>query len=295
MLRLWTHGSSSSHPIHERPAGHAVKRTQFLEDAYRVFSGKSKTTGSEAAVRRALLAYANESSLPNSVNLKKPLHAARALLSTTLIFTIRQSEFLYVRIADVGAMRRPDYRCGKYSNANTTYLGEASMSDYDKTRVPLAIVSGIFCLLVGLAQFLYAFLAFASVIFVDLLGLVLTMATSAIAIIPEKPYEITYARELATTIGMTGMGFSIATIACACRSFFRRHVSRIDLTICAVFGTCLAVFHFMNSLSFGGVVYVFVVVQLFAMLLIDQVISRATTVDEKQNRELSVGCGPRPT
>jgi hypothetical protein len=145
-----------------------------------------------------------------------------------------------------------------------------SVSDGDNARVPLAIISGVYCLAIGLAQFLYSFLAFASVILVDLLGAGLTIASSAIAAVPDKPYEIPYARALATTIAATGVVFALVAFFSGCRSFYRRRVSRIDLIACSAICAILAALHFINSLTFGGAMYVVAVVFFSSLLLADR-------------------------
>ena len=148
--------------------------------------------------------------------------------------------------------------------------------------MPLSIICGVFCLLIGLAQFLYSLLAFASVILVDLLGIALTLGSSALAAVPDKPYEIPYARELATGIAVTGMVLAVATLISGCRCFYRRHVSRIDFIACSAICTFLAALHFMNSLTFGGKTYVGAALLFSGMLLADQAIVLANT-KKKQN------------
>jgi hypothetical protein len=128
--------------------------------------------------------------------------------------------------------------------------------DAEKSRLPLGIVCGISALFVGLLQFLYSFLAFCSVIFVDLLGLGLTFASAAIAVVPDEPYEIPYARSLARAIAVAGMVLSSAAFFSACHSFYLRRVSWIGCGACAAACIFLAGLHFLNSLSYGGTLYV---------------------------------------
>jgi cellulose synthase/poly-beta-1,6-N-acetylglucosamine synthase-like glycosyltransferase len=144
------------------------------------------------------------------------------------------------------------------------------------SRVSLAIMCGVCCLIIGLTQFLYSFLAFASVIFVDLLGIGLTLATSALAAVPDKPYEIPYARSLANTIAVIGMLFAVVAFVTGCRSFYRRRISRIGLTVCAAICTVLAALHWMNSLSFPTFVYVGAIACFCCLLLADWATNRET-------------------
>ena len=149
------------------------------------------------------------------------------------------------------------------------------MTEINNSRTPFAIVCGVFCLVVGLAQFLYSFLAFVSLIFVDVLGIALTLGSVAIAAVPNKPYEIPYPRALANSITVTGMVFSVAAFVSGCRCFYRRHVSRIDFTVCAVICAYLAGLHLTNSLMFGGKVYVIGTLLFSGILLV----GRGTVLD----------------
>lgn len=144
------------------------------------------------------------------------------------------------------------------------------MIDVNKSRATFAIVCGIYCLVVGLAQFLYSFLAFLSVILVEVLGIVLTLGSAAIAAVPNKPYEIPYPRALANSIAVTGMVLSVAAFVAGGRCLYRRHVSRIDFTVCAVICAFLAVLHLTNSLMSGGKSYVIATLLFSGMLLVDR-------------------------
>ncbi len=170
--------------------------------------------------------------------------------------------------------------CYTFSNKPQTISG-VSVSDVDYTRVPLAIIGGIYCLLIGLAQFLYSLLAFASVILVDFLGIALTLASSAIAAVPDKPYEIPYARALANGIAVTGMVLAVAAFVTGCRCFYRRHISRFDFIACAAICTLLAALHLMNSLTYGGAIYVGLALLFSGMLLADRGIVLANTKAER--------------
>ncbi len=97
----------------------------------------------------------------------------------------------------------------------------------------------------------------------------MTLASSAIAAVPDEPYEIPYARALAKTIAVTGLVFSIVVFVTGCRCFYRRHVSRIDSIVCVVFSTVLAAMHFMNSLSHVGTLYVVLTIAFICLLLVD--------------------------
>lgn len=143
------------------------------------------------------------------------------------------------------------------------------MGEISNQRASIAIVAGIFCVLVGLMQFLYSFLAFTSVIVVDILGVGLTLLTSAFAAVPEEPYEIPYARALAKLIAVSGMAFSIVVFVSGCRFFYRHQVSRVGLVVCGVFGFSLAVLHFANSLSYAAMLYLGVTVIFLGLLSLD--------------------------
>ncbi len=144
------------------------------------------------------------------------------------------------------------------------------MADVNKPRATFAIVCGIYCLVVGLAQFLYSFLAFVSLILVEVLGIVLTLGSAAIAAVPNKPYEIPYPRELANSIAVTGMVLSVAAFVSGGRCLYRRHVSRIDFAVCAVICSFLAALHLTNSLMSGGKSYVIATLLFSGMLLVDR-------------------------
>lgn len=157
--------------------------------------------------------------------------------------------------------------------------------DIEKPRLPLGIVCGAFFIVIGLAQFLYSFLAFCSVIFVDLLGIGLTVTSSAIAVVPDEPYEIPYARSLANAIAVAGLVFSVASFVSACHCFYGRRVSWIGCITCIATCSFLAVLHFLNSLPYGGSVYVgttvlFAIMMLFDWLLIHLIKSQKNTVTD---------------
>ena len=113
----------------------------------------------------------------------------------------------------------------------------------------------------------------------------LTLASSAIAAVPDKPYEIPYARSLAKGIAVTGIVLAVAAFVCGCRCFYRRHVSRIDLIACGAICTLLAALHFMNSLTYGGAVYAGTAVLFSCVLLADRGILLANT-QRKQNHPM---------
>lgn len=144
------------------------------------------------------------------------------------------------------------------------------MSDANKPRANFAIVCGIYCLVVGLAQFLYSFLAFVSLILVEVLGIVLTLGSVAVAAVPNKPYEIPYPRALANSIAVTGMVLCVAAFVAGGRCLYRRHVSRIDFAVCAVICAFLAALHLTNSLMSGGKFYMIATLLFSGMLLVDR-------------------------
>ena len=144
------------------------------------------------------------------------------------------------------------------------------MIDVNKSRATFAIICGIYCIVVGLTQFLYSFLAFASVIFVEVLGIVLTLGSAAIAAVPNKPYEIPYPRALANSIAVSGMLLAVAAFISGGRCLYRRHVSRIDFAVCAVICAFLAALHLTNSLMSGGKSYVIATLLFSGMLLVDR-------------------------
>lgn len=144
------------------------------------------------------------------------------------------------------------------------------MIDASRTRAPLAIVCGIYCLVVGLGQFLYSFLAFASLILVEVLGIVLMLGSAAIGAISNKPYEIPFPRALANTIAVSGMVLSVAAFVSGCRCLYRRHVSQIDFTVCAVICAFMAALHLTNSLMSSGAFYVIATLLFSGMLLVDR-------------------------
>jgi hypothetical protein len=163
--------------------------------------------------------------------------------------------------------------------------------DAEKPRLPLGIVCGAFCIVIGLAQFLYAFLAFCSVILVNLLGMGLTLASSAVAAVPEEPYEIPYARALATTIAVAGMLFSGAAFFSGCHCFYRRHVSWIGCITCVAACTFLAALHFMSSLRFGGSAYVGAIAIFGSLLVGDWLIVRSIAFKTQNNTNPSMAEG----
>jgi len=115
------------------------------------------------------------------------------------------------------------------------------------------------------------------VILLDLLGIGLTIASSAIAVVPDKPYEFPFARGLAKAIAVIGMVLAFVAIVCGCRCFYRRQVSRIGLIACMVICILLAALHFINSLTFGGTLYVGAALLFSIMFVVDQrIVSSAT-------------------
>lgn len=146
---------------------------------------------------------------------------------------------------------------------------ETTLSNADSIRIPIAVLSGVICIAIGLTQFLYSFLAFASVILVDLLGLVLTGASSAIAVVPEEPYEIAYPRTLAKIIANVGMALSVAAFIAGCRCFYLRQISRLDFVVCAALCLFMAVLHFMKSMPYAGMLYVGAIFFFSSMPLLD--------------------------
>ena len=143
------------------------------------------------------------------------------------------------------------------------------MNDSYSLREPIAIFCGSFCLLVGLAQFLYSFLAFVSIIFVDMLGIGLTFASAALAAFPDEPYVIPYARALAKAIAVFGMLFSVTVFVAGSRCFYRKKISSIDSCICLSLCLILAILHFTNSIGYVGAIYVGLAIAIGALLLVD--------------------------
>lgn len=148
------------------------------------------------------------------------------------------------------------------------------MNDSYSLREPIAIFYGSFCLLVGLAQFLYSFLAFFSIMFVDMLGIGLTFASAALAAVPDEPYVIPYARALAKAIAVFGMLFSVTVFVAGSRCFYRKKISSIDSCICLSLCMILAILHFTNSIGYVGAIYVGLAIAIGALLLVERRIAR---------------------
>ena len=151
------------------------------------------------------------------------------------------------------------------------------MNDHLEAQTPIAIVCGVLCIAVGMLQALYAFLAFASVLFVDVLGIGLTLASVAVAAVPEEPYEIPYARQLAMTIGMAGIAFASVAIFTACRCFYRKRIERIDFGACTLCCVFLFGLHYKGSLLIGASAYAIGVIVFSVALLVDWAIIRRVT------------------
>ena len=140
------------------------------------------------------------------------------------------------------------------------------MDRSERVRWTLAILSGVTCIVLGIAQVLYALLAIASVIFVDVLGVALTLLSAGFAVVPEEPYEIPYPRELVTMIGIAGGVLAFVIIFAGCRAFYRHRISIIDFSVCVVSLMLMGLLHLLGELPNVAFIYALVGV-LFAMFV----------------------------
>lgn len=148
--------------------------------------------------------------------------------------------------------------------------------DLNEKRMYVSISAGTLYLLVGIGQSIYAFMALVSVFFVNVLGLGLTVASVAVAAVPDKPIEVPYPRTLAITIAAVGAVFAVSCFAFGAICFFQRRISRVGLIACFSLCGLLGAIHFMNSLSFAVSMYTLVGLMLSAVLIVDWSIIKIT-------------------
>jgi hypothetical protein len=142
------------------------------------------------------------------------------------------------------------------------------MTSNDKPPAAVTIVYGAFSVIIGMGQLLISFMALASVVFVDLLGSGLTVASSAMASVPDKPYVVPYPRALALTIAAAGLVFAIAAIVSGCVCLYRRQVSLYGFMTCAGLCALLATFHFTQSFGELAILYLIGFLIYLSMVLI---------------------------